>query len=102
MLGSTEVHVNHRLRRNTARPGIGMVAHSLPEPSKHPGLPLDRSEANVPQPSREACMAVPVLQVTASVIIALFLLQLVRRAAAQSQNGLAQSVSGGLDFLLAS
>lgn len=47
-------------------------------------------------------MAVPVLQVTASVIIALFLLQLVRRAAAQSQNGLAQSVSGGLDFLLAS
>jgi hypothetical protein len=47
-------------------------------------------------------MAVPVLQVTASVVIALFLLQLVRRLLGNSTNGIAKGVEGGLDFLLAS
>jgi hypothetical protein len=47
-------------------------------------------------------MAVPVLQVTASVVIALFLLQLVRRLLANSSSGVAKGVEGGLDFLLAS
>jgi hypothetical protein len=43
---------------------------------------------------------VPVLQVTASVVIALFLLQLARRLSAGSQNPIAQGISGGLSFLL--
>jgi branched-subunit amino acid permease len=47
-------------------------------------------------------MAVPVLQVTFSVVIALFLLQIVRRVLGNQSNGLAQGVAGGLDFLLAS
>ena len=46
-------------------------------------------------------MAVPVLQVTASVVIALFLLQLLRRLLSRSQSGLGQGVEAGLDFLLA-
>lgn len=45
-------------------------------------------------------MAVPVLQVTASVVIALFLLQLTRRLLASSNSGVAQGLQGGLDFLL--
>lgn len=45
-------------------------------------------------------MAVPVLQVTMSVVIALFLLQLVRRLLSSSHGSLAQGVEGGLDFLL--
>ena len=45
-------------------------------------------------------MAVPVLQVTFSVVIALFLLQLLRRLTANSQNGIAKGLAGGLDFLL--
>lgn len=45
-------------------------------------------------------VTVPILQVTASVVIALFLLQLLRRLLAESQNGLAKGVSAGLDFIL--
>jgi len=45
-------------------------------------------------------MAVPVLQTTASVVIALFLLQLLRRLLGSSQSGVAKGVEGGLDFLL--
>ncbi len=45
-------------------------------------------------------MVVPVVQVTASVVIALFLLQLSRRLLTNSRSGLAQGVEGGLDFLL--
>ena len=45
-------------------------------------------------------MAVPVLQVTASVVIALFLLQLARRLLGRSNNTIAQGISGGLDFVL--
>ena len=37
-------------------------------------------------------MAVPVLQVTFSVVIALFLLQLLRRLTANSQNGIAKGL----------
>ena len=45
--------------------------------------------------------SVAVFQVTASVVIALFLLQLLRRLLSRSSNGLAAGVEGGLDFLLA-
>ena len=45
-------------------------------------------------------LAVPVLQVTASVVIALFLLQLSRKLLSNSQNGIAKGVEGGLDFIL--
>lgn len=45
-------------------------------------------------------MAVPVLQVTASVVIALFLLQLARRLLGNSTNGVAKGLEGGLDFIL--
>ena len=45
-------------------------------------------------------MAVPVLQVTASVVIALFLLRLAQRLLSNSQSGVAQGVEGGLAFLL--
>lgn len=47
-------------------------------------------------------MAVATFQVTASVVIALFLLQLLKRLTASSNNGLAQGVNGGLTFLLGS
>lgn len=47
-------------------------------------------------------MAVPVLQVTASVVIALFLLRLAQRLLAGSQSSVAQGVEGGLEFLLGS
>ena len=43
---------------------------------------------------------VPVLQVVASVVIGLFLLQLTRRLTASSSNAIAQGVNGGLNFLL--
>jgi hypothetical protein len=42
----------------------------------------------------------PVLQVTASVVIALFLLQVARRLTAQSQNPIAVGVHDGLTFLV--
>lgn len=44
-------------------------------------------------------IAVPVFQVTLAVIIALFVLQVVRRLAAQSSNGVAQGVADGIGFL---
>ena len=45
-------------------------------------------------------VAVPVFQVTASVVIALFLLQVARRLLANSNSGIAQGIEGGLDLLL--
>lgn len=45
-------------------------------------------------------MAVPVVHVTVSVVIALFLLQLLRRLLANSTSGIAKGVEGGLAFLL--
>lgn len=42
----------------------------------------------------------PVLQVTASVVIALFLIQLGRRVTAQSQNPIAVGLHDGLTFLV--
>lgn len=44
-------------------------------------------------------MAIPVVQVTASVVIALFLLQLVRSLLANSESGIAKGIEGGLSFL---
>jgi hypothetical protein len=44
-------------------------------------------------------IATPVLQVTASVIIALFLIQVARRLAAQSSNPIAVGLYDGLSFL---
>jgi hypothetical protein len=46
-------------------------------------------------------IATPVLQVTASVVIALFLIQLGRRVTAQSQNPIAVGLHDGLTFLIA-
>ncbi len=46
-------------------------------------------------------IAVPVLQVTLATIVALFVLQMLRRLTAQSQNPLAQGVTDGLSFLTA-
>jgi hypothetical protein len=45
-------------------------------------------------------MAVPVFQVTASVVIALFLLRVLQRLLSSSTNGVAQSIEAGLSFLL--
>lgn len=45
-------------------------------------------------------MAVATLQTTASVVIALFLLQLLKRLTAGRSNGIASGVNGGLTFLL--
>ena len=45
-------------------------------------------------------VTVPILQVTASIVVALFLLQLLRRLLAESQNTVAKGVSAGLDFIL--
>lgn len=45
-------------------------------------------------------IATPVLQVTASVIIALFLIQLARRLSAQSSNPIAVGLNDGLSFLI--
>lgn len=44
-------------------------------------------------------IATPVLQVTASVIIALFLIQIARRLTANSSNPIAVGVNDGLSFL---
>ena len=46
-------------------------------------------------------IAVPVLQTVLALIVGLFVIQMVRRLAAQSQNPLAQGVSDGLGFLTA-
>ncbi len=46
-------------------------------------------------------IAVPVFQVTLAVIVALFVIQMVRRLSAQSNNQFAQGVSDGLGFLTA-
>ncbi len=46
-------------------------------------------------------IAIPVVQVTASVVIALFVLQVVRHLAAGSDNSLAQGLSDGITFLTA-
>lgn len=46
-------------------------------------------------------ITVPVVQVTASVIIALFILQVVRHLAANSDSSLGQGVSDGITFLTA-
>lgn len=46
-------------------------------------------------------ITVPVVQVTASVIIALFVLQVVRHLAAGSDNSMAQGLSDGISFLTA-
>jgi len=46
-------------------------------------------------------IAIPVLQVTAGVIVALFLLQVTRRLTAQSSNPIAVGVNDGLSFLVA-
>jgi len=45
-------------------------------------------------------IATPVLHVTASVVIALFLIQVGRRLVAQSQNPIAVGVHDGLTFLV--
>jgi hypothetical protein len=44
-------------------------------------------------------IATPVLQVTAGVIIALFLIQVARRVSAESSNPLAVGLHDGLSFL---
>lgn len=46
-------------------------------------------------------MAVPVVQVTLSLVIALFFLQLLRHLLASSNSGLAKGVGDGLNWLLA-
>lgn len=46
-------------------------------------------------------ITVPVVQVTASVIIALFALQVVRHLAANSDNTMAQGLADGISFLTA-
>lgn len=46
-------------------------------------------------------IAVPVLQVTAAVVIALFVLQVVKRLAADSSNPIAQGTADGISFLTA-
>lgn len=43
---------------------------------------------------------IPVLQVVASLVLGLFLLQLARRLSGNSSNPVVQGVNGGLDFLL--
>lgn len=44
-------------------------------------------------------IATPVFQVTASVVIALFLIQVARRVTANRSNPIAQGINGGLTFL---
>ena len=44
-------------------------------------------------------IAVPVFQVTLAVVIALFVIQVVRRLSAQSSNPIAQGLADGLGFL---
>ena len=47
-------------------------------------------------------IATPVFQVTVSVVIALFVLQVLRRVTANKTNPFVQGVNGGLTFLLSS
>ena len=47
-------------------------------------------------------IATPVFQVTASVVIALFVLQVLRNLTANRQNPVVQGVNGGLNFLFSS
>ncbi len=44
-------------------------------------------------------IAVPVLQVTAGIVIGLFILQVVKRLSAQSSNPVAVGVTDGISFL---
>jgi hypothetical protein len=44
-------------------------------------------------------IATPVFQVTASVVIALFVLQVLRRVSANRDNAVLQGINGGLNFL---
>ena len=44
-------------------------------------------------------IAVPVFQVTLAVVLALFVIQMVKRLTAQSQNTIAQGTSDALGFL---
>lgn len=46
-------------------------------------------------------ITVPVVQVTASVVIALFVLQVVRHLAASSDNRVASGLADGISFLTA-
>lgn len=46
-------------------------------------------------------ITVPVVQVTAAVVIALFVLQVVRHLAATSQNPVATGLADGISFLTA-
>jgi len=46
-------------------------------------------------------ITIPVVQVVASVVIALFLLQVIRHFAAQSSNPIAVGVADGITFLTA-
>jgi hypothetical protein len=46
-------------------------------------------------------ITVPVVQVTASVVIALFVLQVVRHLAASSDNAIAGGLADGISFLTA-
>ena len=46
-------------------------------------------------------IAVPVLQVTAGVVIALFVLQVVKRVSASSSNPIAVGLTDGISFLTA-
>ena len=68
----------------------------LPAPGCFP-----RGDGFDPRTSEAHLIAVPVLQVTLGVIVALFVIQMVRRLSAQSQNTLAQGVADGLGFLTA-
>lgn len=53
------------------------------------------------QPPEAFVIAVPVFQVTLAVIVALFVIQVVRRVAASSASPAAQAVNDGLSFLTA-
>lgn len=46
-------------------------------------------------------ITIPVIQVTASVVIALFMLQVVRHLAAGSNNAIASGLADGISFLTA-
>jgi hypothetical protein len=47
-------------------------------------------------------IATPVFQVTASVVIALFVLQVLRHLTANKNNSIVTGINGGLNFLFAS
>lgn len=46
-------------------------------------------------------IAIPVVQVTAAVVIALFMLQVIRHLAASSDNAVAAGLADGITFLTA-